>query len=49
MPVSINEAGRYGVNAMELLINEAATSAPTKRKSGPKVFGGGTVSVPFAG
>jgi chemotaxis protein CheD len=43
MPVSITEAGRYGVNAMELLINEMLHLGADKKKIRAKVFGGGTV------
>jgi chemotaxis protein CheD len=43
MPVSITEAGRYGVNAMELLINEMLHLGAQKKAIRAKVFGGGAV------
>ena len=36
MPMSITEAGRYGVNAMELLINDMIHLGAEKKESGRK-------------
>ena len=43
MPISITEAGRYGVNAMELLINDMIHLGAQKKRIRAKVFGGGAV------
>jgi Chemotaxis protein; stimulates methylation of MCP proteins len=43
MPVSVTEAGRYGINSMELLINEMMHLGADKRRLRAKVFGGGAV------
>ena len=43
MPVLASEAGRYGVNAMELLINKMLKQGAQRRNIKAKVFGGGNV------
>ncbi len=43
MPVCISEAGRYGVNAMELLINGMLKIGALKKNLKAKVFGGANV------
>jgi chemotaxis protein CheD len=43
MPLSITEAGRYGVNSMELLINEMLKRGAERGRLKAKAFGGGSV------
>ena len=43
MPVMESEAGRYGIHAMELLINEMLKQGADHRNLRAKVFGGGDV------
>jgi chemotaxis protein CheD len=43
MPVSITEAGRYGVNSMELLINDMLKRGAERGRLKAKAFGGGSV------
>ena len=43
MPMNITEAGRYGVHAMELLINDLLKLGADRRNLRVKVFGGGAV------
>lgn len=43
MPMSITEAGRYGVHAMELLINDLLNLGAKRQNLRVKIFGGGTV------
>jgi len=43
MPVIDSEAGRYGIHAMELLINEMLKQGAKRRNLKAKVFGGGDV------
>jgi chemotaxis protein CheD len=43
MPVAISEAGRYGINAMELLINALLHIGARKDRLRAKAFGGGNV------
>lgn len=43
MPLSITEAGRYGVNSMELLINEMLKWGAERSRLKAKAFGGGSV------
>jgi len=43
MPVSVTEAGRYGVHAMELLINSMLHLGANKKSIRAKAFGGGLV------
>ena len=42
-PLSITEAGRYGMHAMELLINEMTSLGAQKKRMRAKAFGGGAV------
>ncbi len=43
MPVGATEAGRYGVHAMELLINDMIHLGAEKKRIRAKAFGGGAV------
>jgi len=43
MPLSITDAGRYGVHAMELLINDMLRLGADKRRIKAKAFGAGAV------
>ncbi len=43
VPVLASEAGRYGVNAMELLINNMLKAGAQRHNLKAKVFGGGNV------
>lgn len=43
IPVLASEAGRYGVNAMELLINNLLKAGAQRHQLKAKVFGGGNV------
>ncbi len=43
MPLSQTDAGRYGINAMELLINDMVHLGADRRRLKAKVFGGATV------
>ena len=43
IPVLASEAGRYGVNAMELLINNMLKAGAKRHQLKAKVFGGGNV------
>jgi len=43
MPVIVSEAGRYGIQAMELLINEMLKMGANRYLLRAKVFGGGNV------
>lgn len=43
MPLSITEAGRYGIQAMELLINAMLTRGARRENIYAKAFGGGSV------
>lgn len=43
LPVAITEAGRYGIYAMELVINEMLKLKAQKHNLRAKVFGGGSV------
>ena len=43
MPESYTEAGRYGINSMELLINDMIHLGAEKKRIRAKVFGGGAV------
>ena len=44
MPLSQTEAGRYGINSMELLINDLLKLGATRSRLRAKVFGGSTFS-----
>jgi chemotaxis protein CheD len=43
MPFSITEAGRYGIHAMELLINEMLRRGARRSNITAKVFGGASI------
>lgn len=43
MPIHISEAGRYGIHAMELLINDMMAKGANRRLLRAKVFGGATI------
>ncbi|MCG8425751.1 MAG: chemotaxis protein CheD [Chromatiales bacterium] len=43
IPIIQSEAGRYGINAMELVINEMMKQGAQRRNLRAKVFGGGDV------
>ncbi len=43
MPLSITEAGRYGIQAMELLINAMLKMGAQRENLRAKAFGGGSV------
>ncbi len=43
MPVCISDAGRYGIHAMELLINEMWRQGAERGRLKAKAFGGGSV------
>ena len=43
MPFSITEAGRYGIHAMELLINEMLRHGARRHTIAAKVFGGASI------
>ncbi len=44
IPVSATEAGRYGVHAMELLINEMMRLGANRKSLRAKAFGGATIT-----
>jgi chemotaxis protein CheD len=43
MPIHVSEAGRYGIHAMELLINDMMTKGTDRRQLRAKIFGGATM------
>jgi len=43
MPIHVSEAGRYGIHAMELLINDLMSKGANRRLLRAKVFGGATL------
>jgi len=43
LPVCLSEAGRYGIHAMELLINEMLQKGAKRGNLRAKAFGGGTM------
>jgi chemotaxis protein CheD len=43
MPLSVTEAGRYGIHAMELLINDMMKLGAARKRLRAKVFGGASV------
>lgn len=45
LPLYVSEAGRYGIHAMELLINEMLKKGAQKRFLKAKVFGGANIMV----
>lgn len=49
MPVLDSEVGRYGINAMEVLINEMLKQGAKRQNLNSKVFGGGDVLKHYRG
>lgn len=43
LPIHISEAGRYGIHAMELLINDMMARGANRKQLRAKVFGGATI------
>jgi chemotaxis protein CheD len=43
LPIHVSEAGRYGIQAMELVINEMLKLGAQRRFLNAKVFGGGSI------
>jgi len=43
MPIHVSEAGRYGIQAMELLINDMMGKGANRRQLRAKIFGGATI------
>jgi chemotaxis protein CheD len=43
LPIFLSEAGRYGIHAMELLINEMMRMGAERRRLCAKIFGGATI------
>ena len=43
MPIYASEAGRYGIHAMELLINDMMAKGTNRRLLRAKIFGGATI------
>jgi chemotaxis protein CheD len=43
MPMYVSEAGRYGIHAMELLINDMMAKGTDRRLLRAKIFGGATI------
>ncbi|HEY5513886.1 MAG TPA: chemotaxis protein CheD [Geomonas sp.] len=43
LPIYVTEAGRYGIHAMELLINEMMRMGAERKRLCAKVFGGATI------
>ena len=43
MPISVTDAGRYGVHAMELLVNEMMRLGAGRKNLRAKAFGGATI------
>lgn len=43
MPIHVSEAGRYGIHAMELLINDMMAKGTNRNHLRAKVFGGATL------
>jgi chemotaxis protein CheD len=43
MPIHVSEAGRYGIHAMELLINDMMSKGTNRRLLRAKIFGGATL------
>ena len=43
MPIHVSEAGRYGIHAMELLINDMMAKGTDRRRLRAKIFGGATL------
>lgn len=45
LPIHVSEAGRYGIHAMELLINEMIKKGAQRRLLKAKVFGGANIMI----
>jgi chemotaxis protein CheD len=43
IPIHVSEAGRYGIHAMELLINDMMAKGTNRRLLRAKIFGGATI------
>lgn len=43
LPIHQSEAGRYGINAMELLINDMTKAGANRLNLKAKAFGGGSI------
>jgi chemotaxis protein CheD len=43
MPIHVSEAGRYGIHAMELLINDMMSKGTNRKLLRAKIFGGATI------
>jgi len=43
MPIHVSEAGRYGIHAMELLINDMMAKGANRSQLRAKIFGGATI------
>jgi chemotaxis protein CheD len=43
LPIHVSEAGRYGIHAMELLINDMMAKGADRRLLRAKIFGGATI------
>lgn len=43
LPIHVTEAGRYGIHAMELLINDMMAKGTTRSRLRAKIFGGATI------
>lgn len=48
MPLNISEAGRYGIHAMDLLINAMMKRGTERKQLRAKIFGGATIMNPDA-
>lgn len=44
LPIYASEAGRYGIHAMELLINDMMAQGANRHSLRAKIFGGATIS-----
>jgi chemotaxis protein CheD len=44
LPIHVSEAGRYGIHAMELLINDMMAKGANRHFLRAKIFGGATIS-----
>jgi len=45
LPIFLSEAGRYGIHAMELLINDMLSKGARKNRLHAKVFGGASILI----
>ena len=46
LPIHVSEAGRYGIHAMELLINDMMEKGTNRRLLRAKIFGGASIMNP---